>query len=201
MPEEYEATESKAGPLAALQNTKLPLWVSVLLLLLLIAVFAWKQIAVGNVESRAEEEKQQITQQAEADKTAQLAQSSRLLSQNSEAAHQLLGTVLSWAIRSELIRNNLDQIDQFFSELVKRERVKLAVLSNQDGKLLVASDKKFQNSEFGQVFPTDLLTEASISIHPGQNGEKLLVMPIMGLNNRLGTAVLSYMPEQMTPGN
>jgi hypothetical protein len=107
---------------------------------------------------------------------------------------------LAWAIRGELIRNNLDQIDQYFSQLVQVERIKLAVLSSQEGKMLVASDKKFQEGEFGQVFPAELLNEAQVSIHP-QGEDRLLVMPIMGLNTRLGTAVLRYTPETLTLGN
>lgn len=176
-----------------LQDTKLPLWISLLLVVLLIVMFVWKQAAVGQAEQRMQEQAQQL----ETEKAAIRAEAADMLAKNSEAAHQLLGTSLAWAIRGELIRNNLDQIDQYFNELVKNERIKLAVLSNQEGKILVASDKKYQDTEFGQAFPATLLETTEVTIQDTDGSVKLLVMPIMGLNNRLGTAVLSYTPEQL----
>jgi hypothetical protein len=197
MAEDRDITGQKTSSLAVLQNTKLPLWVSLLLVLLVIVAFVWKQAAVSQVDKRMQEQAQQF----ETEKAAIRTQAADALAKNSDAAHQLLGTALSWAIRGELIRNNLDQIDQYFAELVKVERIKLAVLSNQDGKILVSSDKKYQDGEFGQAFPAELLNEAQVAIHPGPDGSKLIVMPIMGLNSRLGTAVVSYMPEQLEMGS
>jgi hypothetical protein len=179
-----------------LQDTKLPLWVSLLLVVLLIVAFVWKQAAVSQVEQQMQEQAQQL----ETAKAAIRAEAASALAQNSDAAHSLLGTSLSWAIRGELIRNNLDQIDQYFAELVKVERIKLAVLSDPAGKLLVSSDKKYQDGEFAQAFPAELLNEAGVAVRPGPDGTKLLVMPIMGLNARLGTAVISYTPEQLALG-
>ncbi|MEW6132066.1 MAG: hypothetical protein AB1591_02715 [Pseudomonadota bacterium] len=180
----------KSNPIGMLQSIKLPLWVSVLLVLLLIFGFFWKQAAVVDVEARMQEQSRLF----EADKTALRAEAAAMLAQKSETAHRQLGTVLSWAIRSEMIRDNLDQIDQYFAELVKTENIKLAVLADTNGKLLVSSDKKFQDGEFSQVFPADLLAEAQVAIRDGQDGNKLLVIPVMGLNSRLGTAVVSYAP-------
>jgi hypothetical protein len=197
MPETTEI--QKKSPFSIL-TAKLPLWVSLVLLLIVALVFAWKQVALGRMESRFEEEKQQLTEQYETGKSTLMRQASAALSKNSEAAHRLFGNALAWAIRGELIRNNLDQIDQYFSELVKVERIHLVALASQEGKVLVASDKKFQNAEFGQVFPAELLNETQVAIHP-QGDERLLVVPVMGLNTRLGTAVLRYTPESLSLGN
>jgi hypothetical protein len=198
MPETTEIQQEKS-PFSVL-TTKLPLWVSLVLLLVVALIFAWKQVALGRMESRFEEEKQQLTQQYETGKSTLMRQAGAALSKNSEAAHRLFGNALAWAIRGELIRNNLDQIDQYFSELVKVERIHLVALASQEGKVLVASDKKLQNAEFGQIFPAELLNETQVSIHP-QGEDRLLVLPVMGLNTRLGTAVLRYTPETLSLGN
>lgn len=190
-------TSEKSNPIGMLQSIKLPLWVSVLLVLLLIVGFFWKQSAVANVEASMQEQNQQF----QADKTALRAEAAAMLAQRSEAAHRQLGTALSWAIRGEMIRDNLDQIDQYFAELVKTENIKLAVLADTNGKVVVSSDNKFQDGEFSQAFPADLLAEAQVAIRDGQDGNKLLVMPVMGLNSRLGTAVVSYAPETMAAGS
>jgi hypothetical protein len=197
MPETTEIQEK--SPFSIL-TAKLPLWVSLLLLLVAALIFAWKQVALDRMESRFEEEKQQLAEQYETGKSTLMRQAGAALSKNSEAAHRLFGNALAWAIRGELIRNNLDQIDQYFSELVKVERIHLVALASQEGKVLVASDKKLQNAEFGQIFPAELLNETQVSIHP-QGEDRLLVLPVMGLNTRLGTAVLRYTPETLSLGN
>jgi len=182
--------------LSKLMSIKLPLWVSLLLLIVLIIAFVWEQMIISNMEGQMQEQAQQL----ETSRAAIRSDAEKALAQNSDAAHSLLGATLSWAIRGELIRNNMDQIDQYFAELVKVERIKLAVLSDPSGKLLVSSDKKYQDGEFAQAFPAELLNEAQVSIRPGPDGSKLLVMPIMGLNTRMGTAVLSYTPETLSLG-
>ena len=185
--------ESRGG-FAGLLAQRMPAWLAlVLLLILLIVLLIWKQMAVSTAEARLAEERQTLTQQFEADKAAVLGQAREAVARNSEQAHRLVGQALSWAVRGELIRNNLDQIDQYFQELVKTERIRQVALVGNDGKVLLATDKKLQGSDFGASQPADLLNAETVEIRPAQTAnENYLVMPVMGLNVRMGTAVLRY---------
>jgi hypothetical protein len=195
--ESSESSESTGG-LGFLTRTRLPLWVSLLLVVLVIAAFAWKIVAVRQAEGRLETERQQMTAKMQADATALRQHAADLLARSSEADHLLFGNALAWAVRGELLRNNLDQIDQYFAQLVKTQGIQLVVLAGPDGKVLVASDKKYQGGAFGQLFPTDLLNAPQVAIQPGQGDQRLLVLPVMGLNNRLGTVVLRYQADKLT---
>lgn len=127
----------KKRRLTRLHDIKLPLWVSLLLLVLLLAVFVWQSVAVATAERRLEDERRAL-----------LASQAQMQAVTGEAAlrmddqsRQLFGTTLAWAVRAEMIRGNLDQIDQYFGALVRADGIDLALLADPSGKVLVASDR------------------------------------------------------------
>jgi hypothetical protein len=191
-PSQPNATPSSLDKLRGMQ---LPLWVSVVLAVALALMFFWKQAAVSSAEKRLDAERQTLTAQLASEKSAVLAQARDAIARNSEAAHLMFGSALAWAVRGEMIRANLDQIDQFFDQLVRNERIRVVLLAGTDGKILLASDRKLQGSILAEHFPANLTEEAAVVVRPGEGLEKLLVLPIHGLSARLGTVVLAYLPE------
>ena len=107
------------------------------------------------------------------------------------------GQVLAWAVRGELIRNNLDQIDQYLTELVKTKDTERVVLISDEGKLLVSTDKRLESEEASSLYPKDVLGLQTITIKSDVDNRKLLVVPVMGLNKRLATIVISYNPPSL----
>jgi hypothetical protein len=191
-PSQPNATPSSLDKLRGMQ---LPLWVSVVLAVALALMFFWKQAAVSSAEKRLDAERQTLTAQLASEKSAVLAQARDAIARNSEAAHLMFGSALAWAVRGEMIRANLDQIDQFFDQLVRNERIRVVLLAGTDGKILLASDRKLQGGILAEHFPANLTEEAAVVVRPGEGLEKLLVLPIHGLSARLGTVVLAYLPE------
>ena len=176
---------------------KLPLWVSLILLVLLIAVIAWAQFSRSSVEQRFQRERQELTEKLNAEKGALMARAQHALVQQSEEAFRLFGTALGWAVRSAVMRNNRDEVDQYFTELVKHERVRLALLADPGGKIVVSSDRNFQGAEFAQHFPVALLQGTSVAVHAGEGELKRLVIPIHGLSKNLGTVLVLYQAATM----
>ena len=201
MSEENAAgTRHKQTFVDKLREIRLPLWVSLVLLVLLLVVFAWQRIAVGAAERRLAVEKQALTEQSAAAQAAFMAQAREALARHSEANHALFGNALAWAVRGEMIRNNRDQIDQYFTELVRNERIRLVLLADVNGKILLASNRKLQEGNFADVFPAALLQEPQVTVQEGEGNEKRLVLPIQGLTARLGTVVVVYLPEALPEG-
>ena len=201
MSEENAAeTRHKQTFVDKLREIRLPLWVSLVLLVLLLVVFAWQRIAVGAAERRLAVEKQALTEQSAAAQAAFMAQAREALARHSEANHVLFGNALAWAVRGEMIRNNRDQIDQYFTELVRNERIRLVLLADVNGKILLASNRKLQEGTFADVFPAALLQEPQVTVQEGEGNEKRLVLPIQGLTARLGTVVVVYLPEALPEG-
>lgn len=102
------------------------------------------------------------------------------------------GVPLAWAIRREMMAGNLDQVDQYVTDLVKLKGVEGVAVAQADGSVAVASDRRNVGTAFGNLYPERYLTAAQISAVETAPGQWLLVVPVMGLNARLGTVAIDY---------
>jgi len=164
---------------------QLPIWYALVFLGIIVMIFAWKQIAVSKVESdmtkKLENERVMITQQAREYADKQYVKE-----------EERFGQVLSWAVRGELIRNNIDQIDQYLSEIVKMKDTERVVLISDNGQLLVSTDKRLEEAKGVELFPKEILNLQKITVKSDVDGKKILVVPVMGLNKKIATVVVSY---------
>lgn len=185
--------------LEKLRGTRLPLWVSLVLLALLAIGFGWHSFALNRAETRLEDERQSMTAQFQSDRSALVAQVRQRAEAQAADTQRRFGQALAWAVRGEMIRNNLDQVDQFFNEIIKLEGVGRVILAGADGKVLVSSDRKFLSGDAAALHPAGALENDGIVILDDAEGGKLMAIPIMGLNARLGTVLLSYRPSAVLP--
>lgn len=183
---------SAPAPRTRREAVKLPLWVTLALVGLLVAVVAWRQFSVISTERRFEAERQEITERLRSEQGAALVRAQQALVQQSDEAFRLFGAALGWTVRSAMMRENRDEIDQYFTLLVKHERVRLVLLAAPNEKILVSSDRNFQDSTFSKHFPAALLLEPKVVIRPGEGQLKRLVVPIHGLSEQLGTVLVVY---------
>lgn len=181
----FSLLSAKFEPLAKIPTTQIPASYGLVFLGIIVIIFAWKQIAVGKVESdmakKLENERAVITQQAREYADKQYIKE-----------EERFGQILSWAVRGELIRNNLDQIDQYLSEIVKMRDTERVVLINEDGQLLVSTDKRLEETKGTEIYPKEILNLQKITVKSDVDGKKLLVVPVMGLNKKIATVVVSY---------
>ena len=193
---QYQNQHPKADTLASLLNAKfewvnkiptmqLPAKYVAVLVGLIVIAFAWKVIAVSKVESdmakKLENERLLITQQAREYADKQYIKE-----------EERFGQVLSWAVRGELIRNNIDQIDQYLSEIVKMKDTERVVLINDEGQLVVSTDKRLEEAKGTEIYPKEILSLQKITVKSDVDGKKILVVPVMGLNKKIATVVVSY---------
>jgi hypothetical protein len=176
----------------SLQSTKVPLWVCLLLAVALIGVGGWSMVAKSATERRSEDERLLLSKKLEADLTSARLQMETTISSQTRELQGLFGTALAWAVRSSMLRNNLDEIDQYFIDLVKNPRIALVLLADADGKVLRSTDRKYIDATFSGHFPAVLLQDADVSVHVGNSNLVRLVLPIQGLTSRLGTVLVEY---------
>jgi len=181
----FSQFNSKFEWMAQIPTMQLPAKYAGVLIGLIIVVIAWKMIAVSKVESdmakKLESERAIITQQAR-----------EYADQQYVKEEERFGQVLSWAVRGELIRNNIDQIDQYLSEIVRMKDTERVVLIGEDGQLLVSTDKRLEETKGTEIFPKEILNLQKISVKSDVDGKKILVVPVMGLNKKIATLVVSY---------
>jgi uncharacterized protein HemX len=153
-------------------------------------MYVWRASAVRAVQDKLS---QAETQQAQA-RSQLVDQAKQLNAQSSAESLRRFCTPLAWAIRREVIANNLDQVDQYFTELVRVPGMQSALLATPDAKITVASDRKQLTRDFSSLYPAQYLQGDAIRVEQAANGNLLAIVPIMGLNQHLATVVLEYTP-------
>lgn len=163
---------------------KIQIALAVALALVAAGMYAWKVVAVNSVEERLTQTRNHLLQKAR-----------EFDARRSEETLRKFSMPLAWAIRRELMAGNLDQIDQYFTALVQMEGFRSAVLARPDGKIIAATDRKRLAQPFSSVYPPHYLQARSTSIEHADSATLRAVIPILGLNQQVGTAVVEYTPK------
>lgn len=101
----------------------------------------------------------------------------------------LSSRVFSWAVRSELTRENKEQVNQFFLSFIKEPGVmKVEFVNSPDSKVLMSTDKKDE----GTVYTNQIVLMTNEAINFKNDSMLTVVSPVMGLNNKLGVLVIEY---------
>lgn len=184
-------SDARPSALGKLHKLKIPLWVLLAVAAVLVAVAIQRQSAVMEAQQQLTAQRQALQQQFETDRAAIEARAGETYRKELEQARLLFGSSLSWAVRSALLHRKLDEVDQYFTELVQTGGVKVAVLADAKGKIIASTDRKLQGTRFRERFPAEFLEVTNIAFRTDA-GSNRLVLPIRGLTSRLGTVVISY---------
>lgn len=183
-------TDTSASGTGMDASRKIMLGLAAALVVVAVGMYFWKTAAVSAVETKMAELQ---TQQAQA-RVDLIEQARQLDGQRTEVALTRFSAPFAWAIRRELMASNLDQVDQYFTELVRIEGFQSAVLATPDDKVVVASDRKNLAAAFSTLYPGQYLQAKEIRVERAANGSLRAIVPIMGLNQHLGTVVLEFTP-------
>ena len=91
--------------------------------------------------------------------------------------------VFSWAIRSELIRNNIEQVNQFFQAFIKEKGVEQIDLINPESSVIILSTDMKQE---GKTISNSLILQAGSTVTEQDSTGLKMVSPIMGLEKKIG---------------
>lgn len=186
MPEEIKPREPAAEPAASPKpaSARGPYLLAGVLAVLLVGAVVWKFSAVRNVEERAVAERTEIVEQTR-----------KALADQTGYFLRLTAKPLVWAIRREMLRNNLEQVDEYLVQLVKEPAIKQVLIAGPDGTVLLATDKKLEEHPMTEVRPELNLEIETTTIVEDVDGGLLVLSPIMGLDARIATLFLVYAPE------
>ncbi len=177
-PKDPPAGEKKSNWfLRLLLNNKLVFF----LILLIIAGAVYSFISIRLTERRAEGQRQELIRHYE-EKTDSLY----------IAGLELTAKTFSWAVRSEMIRENMDQVDQFFSNLITQPEInKIKLINPANGEVLLSTDRK----DRGRIIEEDRIIAAETTFVMSREQDRLIIAPVMGLAARIGVLVIIINPE------
>lgn len=111
--------------------------------------------------------------------------------QNSEDMLKLATKPFVWSVRAEMLRENMDQVNNYFKEMVREKNFELIYLVNPDQKIIVSTDKKLEGQSANELFdPTVFQTDSIIVL---KKDDKLTIAaPVMGYDKKLGVLIMKY---------
>lgn len=200
-PNEFSSPAVPQTWMGRLGKARLPLWVALVIVVILLVVLGWQYIAMNRADARLATERQTLNSQFQADRSALVTELKAKVEANADETKRQFGIALAWAVRGEMIRNNLDQVDQFFNEIVKLPHTDRVLLADSSGKVRVSTDRRYLGVELSTLVPVEATLPDEVAVRAGPDETKLLVIPVMGLNSRIGTVVVSYRQPDVLVGN
>jgi hypothetical protein len=200
-PNTFSSPAAQQTWMGRLGRARLPLWAVLLVVIALLAALGWQRVAMNRAEARLAAERQTLSSEFQADRSALVTELKAKVEANADETKRQFGLALAWAVRGEMIRNNLDQVDQFFSEIIKLPHTERVLLADSTGKVRVSTDRRYLGAALSTLVPVEATLPEEVEVRAGPNQTKLLVIPIMGLNSRLGTVVVSYREPDVLVGN
>lgn len=166
-------------------KNKKPILITVIIGLVLIsAVWIWKSIEVSN-----------LTKKAETEKAALIREANLQIMQVHGEHLRLLAKPFVWALRTEMLQGNMNQVNLYMSDMVKEPNIQQIIVANDKGIVVASTNKKDEKQPFSSVAKGAGITSNEIKI---DTSGSMIVMtsPIMGFNSRLGTLLIRYaVPE------
>jgi len=149
-----------------------------ILALLLLIVFIWGQVKI------------QINGKIFNNEKTQLINQHNSTIDSLKINHIYFATeVFSWSVRSELLRNNTENLNQLLTIFVKGSGANLVQLINPENKIvLLSSNKKYEGNQYLE----DLNFELEKSIVLSKDGNIRIFTQVMGFNNPIGILIVEF---------
>lgn len=147
-----------------------------ILILIIIGVFLYSMIRVSTLESRHEKQTSELITEYNA----------KIDSVNLSGMKHTI-EVFTWAIRSELIRQNTEEVKHFFTDFINKPHVvKIQLIDPESFEISLSTNEK----DIGEVIDNTELYKVDKLTLIENTDHKKLISPIMRLNRVIGILVV-----------
>ena len=173
---------------------KLLIYAVVVSAVLLAAMFGWKELSLFRFERAIQVERESERAELAARESLMRDEAISRVSQMLE----LFSVPLAWSMRTEAIKEDYDQIEEYMLQLIKQPAVRGVAFVDDEGNVKLATDRKMQNESAEQLFGD--LTAADETVLRTVDDELRLMVPVLGYNVRLGSLVVVFSSELLVGG-
>jgi hypothetical protein len=156
-----------------------------ILLIVSAGIYLWGYIRVKSFERRMKERETEILQKTQI-----------IVNEKTKEFLKITALPLVWAVGKNMMRGNFDEINEYMERLVQEKGFKEILLVDTTGTIVLSTDKKVQGQKFGNYYPVEFLQANDVVIISDSVNIRA-VAPVMGLNSRLGTLVITYGLEKI----
>jgi hypothetical protein len=158
--------------------------VSIIIIFLLIVHYIWNWVETNKLK------KQHITEISDIKTKANNA-----IAENNKKNIETLTRVFAWAVRSEMLRSNMEQVSTYMNELVKSADLTDISAIKSDGIVVLSTNKKFEGNAYPGSVANELGSINDVTLRTDADGNIICIAPIMGLDSRLGSIIINYSPK------
>ncbi|MCF8299067.1 MAG: hypothetical protein K9J13_16075 [Saprospiraceae bacterium] len=150
--------------------------VSIILLIAIIIVYIWFSAKMSSETNRYENEKTQLISKFKTERDSL------------QIKHlEFTSTIFSWSVRSELLRNNMENLSDLINVFVKESGANWVQLINSENNVvMLSSDKKFEGNHYNEKLDFDI----SKTVVLKKAGFVHIVIPITGINSKIAILVI-----------
>jgi len=153
------------------------------LIILFAALWIWKAIEIKNLKQEHEKKETALKQKA-----------SELLLQSDYRYLKLLAKPYGWAIRTELMKGNIDAVNLYANDMVKEKNFQAITVVDEKGMVISSTNKKLEGKSYASVGnPANLSNDSTVANTVDDNTLEIS-SPVMGFNKRIGTLIFNYTP-------
>ena len=184
--------EKETPPKKKQLSSKTIFYIIILCLMILIptGVYVFDLIKISNLKDKHKTQLAEVREQA-----------GTTVKSISQKNLESLTRVFSWAVRSELLHENMGQVNSYMNELVKTADLQDISIIKTDGIVVLSTNKKFEGNVYAGPVASQFATVNEVMTQTGKDAVMICICPIMGLDKRLGTIVVTYQPTVYTFGN
>lgn len=110
---------------------------------------------------------------------------------NSNKNLELMMKTFVWAVRSEMTRDNQEQVDQYFTQLVKSDKIVEITLIDKTGKVLISTNKKNEGVMLATAYTDEVLKVEEVSIL-NKSEQQVIAAPVLSIDSKIGTLIVLY---------
>lgn len=185
-----EATDRPPPGPASTTRSNRPFWIAIgVLVLLLIGMYAWKVASVNRIEDRLAEQQQAWEQGAR-----------HAVQQNTRAMLGLAAVPLGLSAREEAMSRNYGLMQERFERLLREPGVERVLFASANDSIAVSTDRSLIGKPLSSAIPAQYSRPVGTNVVV-EDGAYQAVVPITGLNERLGVVVLTFRQATVEPGH
>lgn len=156
--------------------------ITIIIALVLIAgLWAWKTIQINHIRDQAQKEQLQLQEKVKSQ-----------MREIDENNLKVLAKPFVWAIRTEMLKNNVSQIALYINDIVKERSFQKINIVNEKGIVILSTNKKEEGGKSSMTEGGITLSAENTEVSKLNDSIMTMSSPIMGFNSRLGTLLINY---------
>ncbi len=186
--ENYASPVEKNQKPARSWAARLLLYAVFILILAVLGMYGWKVLAARNLEEKLELQRTEMAQER-----------GQALEAQARAMLHLTALPLAWAVRTEMMRGDLGQIEDYFGDFVREPGILSVLLIDKENQVAVATNRKYETLRADSMVSRSIQDAESVVVEKSDSTLRLGV-PIMSFNEKIGILVVDYrLQDPQTP--